>query len=451
ANNPLEPVNGGVITFVPPTSGASANLSSGTATIIAGQAISAGQASVTATANGTIGAYTVSATATGAVSGPNFSLANNPRNVYWSGFAGDGNWGTAGNWSTNPTPQQGDSAHPGPYDAVIIDNRVAVNPFAVTHSAGTDSVYSLTSQDALVISGGTLSIAAASTINNSLTLSGAWLSGSGNLTVAGSFIWDDAIVRLQGSLTLNGATTIQDTYPPSRSGPPLGGTMLINHGPATATNTGVEIWNSGRFINAADGTLQVLNNDGFGAFSGAGPAFLDNYGRIETHGTGTTTFALPLTNNGPVAVIQADAGTLVLGDGYNGGNYDGRIQGGPGASVQFAGSSTFASTSSIDFDRVTFYGHGASDMVAGSYNAHLSTSIDNSSVYFTGTVQGAGALNVGTLTSSGGADFTPKSGGPVTLTLPSLVLNGGLSGTDGVTVNGALALEGGAWVRNAGG
>ena len=73
ANNPSEPVAGGLITFTPPQSGASATISGSPATIS-----DAGTASVTATANSSPGSYTVSASAAGAV-GPtpvSFTLSN---------------------------------------------------------------------------------------------------------------------------------------------------------------------------------------------------------------------------------------------------------------------------------------------------------------------------------------------------------------------------------------
>ena len=65
ANNSVEPVNGGIVTFVVASSsgGASATLSAATATI------AGGVASVTATANSVIGQYGLSATATGAGAG----------------------------------------------------------------------------------------------------------------------------------------------------------------------------------------------------------------------------------------------------------------------------------------------------------------------------------------------------------------------------------------------
>ena len=70
ANNPAEPVDGGLVAFTPPVSGASAVLTGSPA------AISGGAASVTAAANGSAGAYTVTAETHGAASGLTFSLTN---------------------------------------------------------------------------------------------------------------------------------------------------------------------------------------------------------------------------------------------------------------------------------------------------------------------------------------------------------------------------------------
>jgi parallel beta-helix repeat protein len=73
ANNPVESVAGGRVTFTPPASGASATISGSPTTISA-----TGTASVTATANGFAGSYTVSATARGITTPASFSLSNRP-------------------------------------------------------------------------------------------------------------------------------------------------------------------------------------------------------------------------------------------------------------------------------------------------------------------------------------------------------------------------------------
>jgi hypothetical protein len=88
ANNAVEPVNNGRVTFTPPSSGASAAISGNPATI------SVGGASVLATANGTAGPYGVSAGGAGMGSAVSFSLTNaaasSPPPV------GDGKNGTTG-------------------------------------------------------------------------------------------------------------------------------------------------------------------------------------------------------------------------------------------------------------------------------------------------------------------------------------------------------------------
>jgi hypothetical protein len=71
ANNPIEPVASGRITFTAPASGACAGFIPNPATIAA-----TGQASVTAIANATTGTYTVSASAPGVASPAKFSLSN---------------------------------------------------------------------------------------------------------------------------------------------------------------------------------------------------------------------------------------------------------------------------------------------------------------------------------------------------------------------------------------
>jgi parallel beta-helix repeat protein len=75
ANDPIEPVDGGVVSFAVPTAGASAILSAATAIIENGQASGTPTASVTATANNKPGTYTVTATAAGAETA-RFDLTN---------------------------------------------------------------------------------------------------------------------------------------------------------------------------------------------------------------------------------------------------------------------------------------------------------------------------------------------------------------------------------------
>jgi hypothetical protein len=76
--NAIDPVVGGVVTFTPPSGGASATLTGSPATISGTNPSSiVGTASVTAVANGTAGSYSVTATANGVIgNNASFSLTN---------------------------------------------------------------------------------------------------------------------------------------------------------------------------------------------------------------------------------------------------------------------------------------------------------------------------------------------------------------------------------------
>ena len=82
-----------------------------------------------------------------------------PDAVTWNVDQG-GDWSDASKWSPH-APTVGD------------DVTIPFSDIQVTHATGaTDSINSLTSNAALTISAGTLSVASDSTVNNTLTLSG---------------------------------------------------------------------------------------------------------------------------------------------------------------------------------------------------------------------------------------------------------------------------------------
>ena len=108
--------------------------------------------------------------------------------VVWTGDAGDNNWDSPNNW--NPVGVPGSTA-----DVTI---NIAAN---VVHSSSvTDTINSLTSTEPLTISGGTLSIASASTTSAALTISGGTLTGAGSLSVGGLLTLSSG--TLSGSSTL---------------------------------------------------------------------------------------------------------------------------------------------------------------------------------------------------------------------------------------------------------
>src|SRR5262249_34469126 len=80
-----------------------------------------------------------------------------PATVYWINPDG-GDWAVPGNWSTGSLPGIND-------DAVI----ELPGNYTVSHSGGATIIRSLLSERAFTLSGGSLSVAATSTIRNAFT------------------------------------------------------------------------------------------------------------------------------------------------------------------------------------------------------------------------------------------------------------------------------------------
>ena len=122
-------------------------------------------------------------------------------NGIWDG-GGDGtSWTDPLNWSNNVLP--------GADDGVVIN--VAGTP-TITLAAGAQVIHSLKSEESLTITGGSLQIAAPSTLNGSLTLAGGTLTGAGALTLAGaSNTWSGGTFTGSGALVISGGATLNVT------------------------------------------------------------------------------------------------------------------------------------------------------------------------------------------------------------------------------------------------
>ena len=106
-----------------------------------------------------------------------------------------GNWNVGSNWSTGTVP--------GPGDDVIINESGSPT---ITVSSGTQSVNSVTATDPIAISGGSLAVAANSTISDGLAMTGGSLiaSGSGtSLTVTGTTTVSAGSLYAQSGATLS--------------------------------------------------------------------------------------------------------------------------------------------------------------------------------------------------------------------------------------------------------
>ena len=363
--------------------------------------------------------------------------------ITWTGSAGDNNWDTPANWSSDAVPTVADD--------VVIGN--SFSGITITHSASSsDSVNSINSQAAIDITDGTLSIAGASTgddpsgsstINNALTLAST-LTVSGDLTVDGPFTWN-AGSTLNGSGTIDayGGMTI-DTAGISY----LSGVTLNNHGSATWTGySGIYASNGTTINNLAGATFNAqvdgrLTWDPAYAGGPAPPVFNNAGSFIRSGDSNETDINIPFNNTGSVSV---QAGFLHLGES----DYSivststGSFTGAAGTTLYLT-SEDLTASSSIAGDTVWL--GGVND--AGSYDAGTTTGAFSTT--FTGTILGLGSsLDVGAglgfFQTGGTVDFSPSAGGPVTLTTGALtVYSGTLTGIDSFDANGPFTWENGS-------
>ena len=208
--------------------------------------------------------------------------------VEWIG--GDGFWDQGSNWNTGVPP--------GPDDRVFID--VVADNITVTHRSGNSVIKSLFSQENLVLSGGTLSLAQASQISN-LQLSGGTLSGGGDLTLdaGGVFSWSGGTMAGVGAINI----------PPTAA---LNISAAMNLQARTINNSGTTTWigagniNSGLgavFNNLAGATFDIRNNRSFLNNQGGAATQFNNLLDAtfqKSTGAGTTTISVAYDNAGTV-------------------------------------------------------------------------------------------------------------------------------------------------------
>ena len=154
----------------------------------------------------------------------------------WDGDASTSVFGTAANWDSDTLPNA---------------NNVLINAATVVHASETTSINSLTASGsgAFTLSGGSLTLAAASRIDSatSFTFSGGTLAGAGQLHATGTTTLGTA--TLDGKLSIAGTGTIASST--------LGGTgtLTVTSG-GTLTASGTTAF-AGAVTSAAGGTLVV--------------------------------------------------------------------------------------------------------------------------------------------------------------------------------------------------
>ncbi len=306
--------------------------------------------------------------------------------VTWTGGGGDNNWDTAANWSTDSVP--------GSTDDVTIN--IAAD---VVHSNNvTDSINSLTSTEPLTISGGTLSIAAASTIDSTLSLTGGTLTGTGDVTVSGLVTLTTGTLSGGSQLNANGGMLIN----PPDQGLNIAGRTINNPAGQTATWTG----GSNSNILVSDDT--VFNNlgtftaDGNVSYNEAGAGDNSSFNNMGTWTTsGLATFTVPFNMVGGSLDVTGDGSVEISNGTSTGGAFSIASGASLGLGSEFSEypvdpTTTFSGTGSLSF------GAYPTQVLPASYNFAGSTDVYSGDLQVDGSIIGSG-INVsgGTLSGTG--------------------------------------------------
>lgn len=177
----------------------------------------------------------------------------------WTGAAGDGAWGTSGNWSTGSVPSADDTVCIPSGDAATISSETAV-------------AASLQADGATVtLTGGSLSLTESSIIGN-LAQQGGTLS-TADLLVTDSMTWTGGTMTGSGTTTLSADATSTVTTTSGADPIVLDGQALVNQGTLTidctqnTDPTGIDGLISGgdgaELANVGTMTL-TINGDGYG-------------------------------------------------------------------------------------------------------------------------------------------------------------------------------------------
>ena len=195
-------------------------------------------------------------------------------------------------------------------------------------------------------------LTATDTINvNNFTLSGGALAGSHTFT--GAATWTGTNLGNPGTTTIGatGNLTISGTGDHD-----LDGRALVNNGTVTWTAGHLRSGNSGTITNNAAWNDAATGYQFNNPFGGTSLIFTNaSTGTYTKSATGTTTFHVPLINQGTLAV---NAGTLSLAGGGSFGT-TGTVTAASGAAINFTGNFTIADASKLT-------GPGSYQLLAGS-------------------------------------------------------------------------------------
>ncbi len=340
--------------------------------------------------------------------------------VTWISSSG-GDWDTPSNWSTG--------AVPGPSDDVVINT-----PGLTVTVSGSDSADSLTSQAAISVNNGSLTLSSASEIGGDLTIYYGMLAGASSLQVSGLLTISSfgtlkgvpgTVVDAYGGVLFTG----YQAYPQT-----LDGCNLNNHATATYdTGSGVSLLDGATFDNLAGATFE---DSGGASFGGDGTGAFNNAGSYVKTSPSTSNFAVPFFNTGSV---DAQAGSLTLqvgcgalpSDPAGTGRVTGSFTGAAGTTMNL-GYEDLAATTSVSGDTVSISGQ-----IRCPFQASGTAYLGQATTTITGP--DTSLANIYVLVFSAVAFDTGQ-----TVTTGNLTVDAGsmLTGTDSFVVDGVLAMPG---------
>jgi len=268
-----------------------------------------------------------------------------PAEVYWDGGGNGFSWDDPANWHKDELPQNGDD--------VFIDDPGEVT---VIYSTGTTTVYRLQSEEAITLSGGTLSMDIASFINNSFTQSGGILGGAGTLTVGGMMTWTAGNQHGSGETVAAGGLLLEGGVKELQI------RRLTLDGPSTWTAGEIRLRDAATLTN--NSSFDIQTDENLRQYTGAVSTFINNGTVSKTAGTGTTAIQAHPNNNGTMEVLT---GTLSVGISNATGNSEGTFTVSARAKLDLKGNQTMLATSVITGAGSLSYSAGGTTAIQGSY------------------------------------------------------------------------------------
>lgn len=275
-------------------------------------------------------------------------------------------------------------ALPGPADDAVIS--VGANSTITITSSIT--LNSITSDEAIALNSGTLTLNGASEFNAHLSLLGGVLSGTGDVSIATTADWTAASLSGSGALTIApGATLSINTTQHATSRP------IDNFGTVHWSGSNLRLNGSGAvFTNKPAAVLNISTASVFSLLADSGNPQLINEGTINKSGSDVIHF----TNNGgsltftQSGTINVDGGTMSVNAGVVG-NFSGLVDVDSGSTVNFNGSFTYTT----GFDTA---GLGTKNFQSGATHTFNNVTLTDGAGgvnFVNGAIAGTGNLTIG--------------------------------------------------------